>query len=71
MQASDAEGHVQKFTAPKPPKSPEETDLASELQEYEAQQVEIEGQTATESGAPVEQDWFEAEEEETTTQSSH
>jgi len=63
VKASDAEGHVQKFTMPKAPPSPEETDIASELKSYETQEVELEGQA--ESGAPaVEEDWFEEEEEE-------
>jgi len=63
VQASDAEGVVQKFTMPKPPKSPEESDIANDLKAYESQQVEIEGQ-ASQGGtqAPVE-DWFEEEEE--------
>lgn len=63
VKASDAEGHVQKFTLPKAPPSPEESDLASELKAYETQQVELEGSASTESGA-VEEDWFEEEVEE-------
>lgn len=63
LKASDAEGHVQNFAIPKAPASPEETDIANELKAYETQQVELEG--TTESGAaPVEEDWFEEEEEE-------
>jgi F-type H+-transporting ATPase subunit h len=63
VKASDAEGHVQKFTVPKTPASPEEADIASELKAYEDQTVELEGQA--EDGAPaVEEDWFEEEEEE-------
>ncbi|KAJ5255518.1 hypothetical protein N7505_010669 [Penicillium chrysogenum] len=46
IKAGDAEEHVQKFTAPKPP--PE---------------VEVEGQAAAGEAAPVEQSWFEEEEE--------
>lgn len=66
VKASDAEGHVQKFTLPKAPASPEESDLANDLQAYETQQVELEGTTSSESGAaPVEEDWFEEEEEAT------
>ena len=66
VKATDAEGHVQKFTIPKAPPSPEEGDLASELKAYETQQVELEGSASSESGAaPVEEDWFEEEEEET------
>ncbi|KAJ4349918.1 ATP synthase F0 subcomplex subunit H atp14 [Didymosphaeria variabile] len=65
VKASDAEGHVQKFTLPKAPPSPEESDLASDLKAYETQQVELEGSTSSESGAaPVEEDWFEEEAEE-------
>jgi F-type H+-transporting ATPase subunit h len=64
LKANDADGHVQKFTLPKPPKSPEETDIAKDLKAYENQTVEVEGQSS-ESGAPVpEEDWFEEEEEE-------
>jgi len=64
VKPNDAEGHVQKFSMPKPPASPEEGDIAKDLKAYESQQVEAEGQ-AGESGAPVpEQDWFEEEEEE-------
>lgn len=68
VKASDAEGHVQKFAVPKPPPSPEEGDLASELKAYETQQVELEGAATGEEGAaPVEEDWFVEEEEETAT----
>ena len=57
---------MQKFSIPKPPPSPEESDLAKDLGAYETQAVEIEGQASTEGGAaPVEEDWFEEEEEET------
>ncbi|CAI6340048.1 unnamed protein product [Periconia digitata] len=66
VKATDAEGHVSKFTIPKPPPSPEESDLASDLKTYETQQVELEGSASTEDGAaPVEEDWFVEEEEET------
>ena len=64
VKASDAEGHVQKFTIPKAPASPEETDIANELKSYETQQVELEGATTEGGAAPVEEDWFEEEEEE-------
>ena len=70
VSASDSEGHVQKFAVPKAPKSPEETDLANELKEYETQAVEIEGQASTESGA-VEQDWFEEDEDSAPAKASH
>ncbi|ORY10398.1 ATP synthase complex subunit H-domain-containing protein [Clohesyomyces aquaticus] len=63
VQASDAEGHVQKFSIPQAPKSPEESDIASELKAYETQQVELEGSSSEGSAAPVEEDWFEEEPE--------
>ncbi|KAJ9632223.1 ATP synthase F0 subcomplex subunit H atp14 [Taxawa tesnikishii (nom. ined.)] len=63
VKASDAQGHVQTFSMPQAPKSPEETDIQNELQAYEQQQVEVEGQAAEGGAAPVEQDWFEEEEE--------
>ena len=62
---SDSVGQVQTFNAPTTPKSPEESDLASSLQEYETMAVEIEGQDANAATqTPVAQDWLEAEEEE-------
>ncbi|KIX03520.1 uncharacterized protein Z518_07073 [Rhinocladiella mackenziei CBS 650.93] len=60
--ASDAEGHVQKFTPPATPKSPEEANLAKEMKEYEDQVVEIEGQSAT-GETQAEEDFFENIEE--------
>ncbi|KAF2097292.1 hypothetical protein NA57DRAFT_57884 [Rhizodiscina lignyota] len=63
VKATDSEGHVQKFTMPKPPTSPEEGDIANELKAYESQQVEVEGQSST-GAPPVEEDWFEEEPEE-------
>jgi len=57
--ASDAEGHVQKFSPPSPPKSPEEGDLASDMKAYEDQVVEIEGQAATGETHEPEEDYFE------------
>ncbi len=60
QKASDAEGHVQKFTPPSTPKSPEETNLASEMQDYESQVVEVEGQAAAGEGEEGgEEDFFE------------
>ena len=56
---NDAEGHVQKFNAPSPPKSPEETNLASEMKAYEDQPVEVEGQASTGEGQEPEEDYFE------------
>ncbi|KAH8594308.1 putative ATP synthase subunit H, mitochondrial [Bisporella sp. PMI_857] len=63
VKASDSEGQVQKFNAPKAPKSPEESDIANELKAYEASAVEVEGQ---EGGAAAEtsDSWFEEPEEE-------
>ncbi|MCJ1455335.1 ATP synthase F0 subcomplex subunit H atp14 [Mycoblastus sanguinarius] len=62
LKPSDADEHVQKFSPPKAPKSPEEGDIANDLKDYENQVVEIEGQAA--SGEPAqEEDWFEEEEE--------
>lgn len=63
VSAADAEGHVQKFVIPKAPKSPEETDIANDLKAYETQQVELEGTSTEEGAAPVEEDWFEEEED--------
>ncbi|KAF4977178.1 hypothetical protein FDECE_18384 [Fusarium decemcellulare] len=66
---SDAEGQVQTFSVPKTPSSPEETDLAGNLKEYESMAVEIEGQDTTAqtaSGTPEVADWLEAEEEDET-----
>lgn len=66
VKPSDAEGVVQKFKLPQPPASPEESNLAQDLQAYESQQPEIEGHA--EGGAKAaEQDWFEEEEEEAAT----
>jgi F-type H+-transporting ATPase subunit h len=61
---SDAEGSVQKWSAPPPPKSPEEWDLADGLKAYEEQQVEVEGQANPGETSAKEEDWFEEEEEE-------
>jgi len=67
LKASDSEGHVQKFTPPAAPKSPEETNLASEMKEYEDSVVEVEGAAPAGETQP-EEDFFEdidAEDEET------
>ncbi|KAH0542693.1 hypothetical protein FGG08_002926 [Glutinoglossum americanum] len=64
IKASDAEGSVQKWSAPPPPKSPEEGDLANGLKAYEEQQVEVEGQVIPGEVSATEEDWFEEEEEE-------
>jgi F-type H+-transporting ATPase subunit h len=60
----DADAHVQKFNVPRPPPSPEEMNIASDLKAYEAQEVEVEGQAASGEPAPVEESWFEEEEDE-------
>ncbi|KAI1430115.1 ATP synthase H chain [Xylaria sp. FL1777] len=63
---TDSVGHVQTFSTPKPPRSPEEADLATSLKEYENMAVEVEGNegaTATSTPAKVE-DWLVEEEEE-------
>ena len=57
------DGHVQTFSVPKAPASPEEADIASELKAYETQQVELEGAVTEDGAAPVEEDWFVEEEE--------
>jgi len=56
---SDAEGYVQKFQAPAPPKSPEETNLASEMKAYEEQVVEVESAPAEGEAPWTEEDYFE------------
>lgn len=62
---SDAQGHVLAFNQPKTPKSPEETELASSLKEYESMAVEVEGQEGAAGAAPaVVEDWLVDEEEE-------
>ncbi|KAI9678883.1 MAG: hypothetical protein M1829_001867 [Trizodia sp. TS-e1964] len=66
IKASDSEGHVQKFSVPKPPPSPEETNIAQDLKAYEDQEVEIEGGPSAAEETPVEEeeDWFEDDERE-------
>ncbi|MCJ1361020.1 hypothetical protein MMC16_000116 [Acarospora aff. strigata] len=64
IKASDAEGHVQRFTPPKLPRSPEEDNIANDLKAYEDQQVEVEGQAAGGAESMPEEDWFEEEDEE-------
>lgn len=66
IKPSDSEGHVQKFSPPMPPQSPEEGDIANDLRAYENQQVEVEGQASGGEAVVTEEDWFEAEEEEET-----
>ena len=64
VKPSDSEGHVQKFSSPKAPQSPEESDIANDLKAYENQQVEVEGQASGGEASAIEEDWFEDEEEE-------
>jgi F-type H+-transporting ATPase subunit h len=64
IKATDSEGHVQNFSAPKAPKSPEEADIASELKAYEASTVDIEGQAEGGAVTSNEFEWFEEEPEE-------
>lgn len=64
IKPSDSEGHVQKFSPPRAPKLPDEGDIASDLKDYESQQVELEGQSAAGEAKVSEKDWFEEEEEE-------
>ena len=52
---SDAAAHVQTFAIPKPPASPEEIEIASDLKAYEAQPVEVEG---AEEGAEEDPDYL-------------
>jgi F-type H+-transporting ATPase subunit h len=67
VKASDAEGAVQKFTVPKAPASPEETDIANELKTYETQQVDVEGAQGEDDAVLPQEDWFEEEDESITT----
>ena len=64
VKPSDSEGHVQKFSSPKTPHSPEESDIANDLKAYENQQVEVEGQASGGEASAIEEDWFEDEDEE-------
>jgi F-type H+-transporting ATPase subunit h len=59
QKASDAEGHVQIFSPPTAPKSPEETNLASDLKAYGDQVVEVEGQSSSGETQAVGEDLFE------------
>ncbi|KAL9598378.1 MAG: hypothetical protein Q9219_004540 [cf. Caloplaca sp. 3 TL-2023] len=71
LKASDAEGHVQRFSAPKPPQSPDEGDIAQELKDYENQQVELEGQATTGEVGSSEGDWFEDEHDDEDAPTAH
>ena len=59
VKPSDADAHVQKFNPPKLPKSPEESGLSSQMQEYESAAVEIEGQAPEGEVQESENDYFE------------
>lgn len=59
LKPSDSDGHVQKFTPPKPPQPPSEGDIASDLKAYESQQVEVEGQASAGESSEADADWFE------------
>lgn len=63
LKPSDAKGHVQEFSAPQPPQSPDEGDIARDLKDYENQQVELEGQAATGEAGAHEASWFEEEDD--------
>jgi len=63
VKPSDSEGHVQKFSVPQAPASPEEADIANDLKAYEDQVPEVEGQAAAGEATAVEQDWFEEPED--------
>ncbi|KAH9871871.1 hypothetical protein J1614_006129 [Plenodomus biglobosus] len=67
VKPTDAEGHVQTFTVPKAPASPEETDIASELKAYETQAVDVEGASSEDGAVLPSEDWFEEEDESITT----
>ncbi|KAF3036407.1 hypothetical protein E8E12_000956 [Didymella heteroderae] len=69
VKADDAEAHVQKFSIPAPPQSPEEPDIANELKAYETQQPDVGTEAAAEDGQvlPTEEDWFVEEDESITT----
>ncbi|KAL8923958.1 MAG: hypothetical protein Q9172_002885 [Xanthocarpia lactea] len=64
LKPSDSEGHVQRFSAPKAPQSPDEGDIARDLKAYEEQQVEVEGQAAPGESGAAEESWFEDDEDE-------
>ena len=60
VKPGDADQHVHKFTTPAGFHSPEEPNLANELNAYQSQAVEVEGQAEQNSNASdQQQDWFE------------
>lgn len=64
LKESDADGHVQPFSMPKTPASPEETDLAGNLKEYESMAVEVDGQDPHSDQPATLPDWLEIDHEE-------
>ena len=54
---------MQKFKKPKVPLSPEESDIARELKAYEAQHVDVEGQSTSGEEEQEDWDWFEEDPE--------
>jgi F-type H+-transporting ATPase subunit h len=68
VKATDAEGHVQKFSIPKAPASPEEADIANELKAYETQAPDVGAEATAEDGQVLpDEDWFVEEDESITT----
>lgn len=68
VKPTDAEGHVQKFSIPAAPKSPEEADIANELKAYETQQPDVGTEASAEEGQVLpDEDWFVEEDESITT----
>ncbi|RDA88117.1 hypothetical protein CP532_6762 [Ophiocordyceps camponoti-leonardi (nom. inval.)] len=69
VKESDSHGQVQAFTMPKTPTSPEETDLASSLKQYESMAVDIQGgqdlssDPSAAAAPPSLPDWLEIDEE--------
>lgn len=72
VKANDAEGHVQKFSVPAAPKSPEEADIANELKAYETQQPDVGSEgSAEDSQVLPDEDWFVEDESITTPGATH
>lgn len=72
MKSSDSEGHVQKFSLPKTPRSPEESDIANDLKAYEDQEVEVEGQVAGGEDTTTDENfWFEEDDDEEESHAAH
>ena len=67
VKATDSEGQVKVFKAPSPPSPPADLNpasLASELEAYNTQEVEVEGQAEPGTAIEAENDWFEDDVEE-------